>query len=83
MRQQTLADEGFERYRKPTRREQFLNEMDKIIPWDAGADILHCGDSLASCDVISPRTFERLSYPYLKKVFQVILPCWKPYYEVL
>jgi IS5 family transposase len=34
MRQQTLADEGFERYRKPTRREQFLAEMDRIIPWD-------------------------------------------------
>ena len=29
MRQQTLADEGFERYRKRTRREQFLDEMDK------------------------------------------------------
>jgi uroporphyrinogen decarboxylase len=38
--------------------------------WDAGADILHCGDSLASCNVISPRTFERYSYPYLRKVFQ-------------
>ena len=37
--------------------------------WDAGADILHCGDSLASCNVISPATFERFSYPYLKKVF--------------
>lgn len=34
MRQQTLADEGFEKYRKPTRREQFLDEMDKIIPWE-------------------------------------------------
>ncbi len=33
MRQQTLAEEGFEKYRKPTRREQFLNEMDQIIPW--------------------------------------------------
>jgi len=33
MRQKTLADEGFERFRKPTRREQFLNEMDQIIPW--------------------------------------------------
>lgn len=33
MRQQTLAEEGFERYRKPTRREQFLEEMDQIIPW--------------------------------------------------
>jgi len=32
-RQGTLADEGFERYRKPTRREQFLEEMEQIIPW--------------------------------------------------
>jgi len=34
MRQHTLAEEGFEKYRKPTRREQFLAEMDKIIPWE-------------------------------------------------
>ena len=33
MRQQTLAEEGFEKYRKPTRREQFPDEMDRIIPW--------------------------------------------------
>ena len=33
MRQKTLADEGFERFRKPTRRDQFLAEMDTIIPW--------------------------------------------------
>lgn len=33
MRQQTFADEAFERYRKATRREVFLDEMDKIIPW--------------------------------------------------
>ena len=33
MRQQSLADEGFERYRKPTRRDQFLAEMEQIIPW--------------------------------------------------
>ncbi len=32
-RQGTLAEEGFERYRKPTRREIFLDEMDQIIPW--------------------------------------------------
>ncbi len=36
---------------------------------DAGADILHCGDSLASCDVISPRTYERFAHPYQQKVF--------------
>jgi len=33
MRQQTLAEEGFERFRKPTRRDQFLAEMEQIIPW--------------------------------------------------
>ena len=33
MRQQTLADNGFERFRKQTRREMFLLEMDQIIPW--------------------------------------------------
>ncbi len=33
MRQQTLAEAGFERYRKRTRREIFLEEMDRIIPW--------------------------------------------------
>ncbi len=39
-RQQTLAAEGFERYRKPTRREQFLNEMDEIIPWQELAAVI-------------------------------------------
>jgi len=33
MRQRTLADEGFEKFRKPTRRERFLDEMEQIIPW--------------------------------------------------
>ena len=33
MRHRTLADEGFEKYRKPTRRKQFLEEMKRIIPW--------------------------------------------------
>jgi len=40
MRQQTLADEGFERYRKPTRREQFLDEMDRIIPWEGLCEVI-------------------------------------------
>ena len=40
MRQKTLAEEGFERYRKPTRREQFLDEMDKIIPWDGLSEVI-------------------------------------------
>jgi transposase, IS5 family len=34
VRQQTLAAQnGFERYRKKTRREQFLEEMDQVVPW--------------------------------------------------
>lgn len=33
MRQQTLSGGGFEKYRKKTRKELFLEEMDEIIPW--------------------------------------------------
>lgn len=33
MRQHTLAESGFEQYRKTTRREQFLNEMERVVPW--------------------------------------------------
>lgn len=33
MRQQTFAEIGFEHYRKKTRRDIFLAEMDEIIPW--------------------------------------------------
>ena len=33
MRQQSLADGRFEKYRKKTRKELFLEEMDQIIPW--------------------------------------------------
>jgi len=36
MKQQTLAmaaDQGFEQYRKPTRRDEFLATMERLIPW--------------------------------------------------
>lgn len=33
MRQVTFADASFEPYRKPTRRERFLAEMDRVMPW--------------------------------------------------
>lgn len=33
MRQQTLAEATFERYRKTTRRERFLAEMNRVVPW--------------------------------------------------
>ena len=31
--QQTFADASFERYRKSTRRERFLDEMNRVVPW--------------------------------------------------
>jgi IS5 family transposase len=33
MKQQTFATGDFERFRKPTRREKFLAEMDSVVPW--------------------------------------------------
>jgi IS5 family transposase len=33
MKQQTLAGSGFDKHRKPTRREQFLQQMDALVPW--------------------------------------------------
>ena len=32
-KQQTMAMGDFERFRKPTRREQFLVEMNQVVPW--------------------------------------------------
>jgi IS5 family transposase len=40
MRQQTLADEGFERFRKPTRRDQFLAEMGAVVPWRGLCEVI-------------------------------------------
>lgn len=42
---------------------------------DAGSDILHCGDSLSSCDMISPAVYQEYAYPYQKRVIQA----WKAY----
>jgi IS5 family transposase len=33
MLQQTLAEVTFEQYRTPTRREQFLNQRNRVVPW--------------------------------------------------
>ena len=35
MRQSTMAEAGFQRYRKRTRRERFLQEMERVVPWKA------------------------------------------------
>lgn len=40
MRQKTFAENGFERYRKQTRREIFLTEMDDIIPWGELGEVI-------------------------------------------
>ncbi len=40
MRQQTFAEATFERYRKSTRRERFLDEMDHVIPWRKLAEVI-------------------------------------------
>ena len=34
MRQQSFAEGSFERYRKRTRREEFLAAMDQVVPWE-------------------------------------------------
>jgi transposase, IS5 family len=40
MQQQTFAEVTFEQYRKPTRRERFLDEMNRVVPWaDLAASI--------------------------------------------
>ncbi len=33
MQQQTFAEASFEQYRKRTRRERFLDEMNRVVPW--------------------------------------------------
>jgi IS5 family transposase len=43
MKQQTLAmaaDQTFEKYRKPTRREEFLKTMQAIVPWAALCEVI-------------------------------------------
>ena len=32
MRQPTLASQGFEKYRMKTRKQQFLDEMEQVVP---------------------------------------------------
>lgn len=39
-KQLTLAANEFERYRKPTRRERFLAEMDRVVPWKELAAVI-------------------------------------------
>ncbi len=38
--QQTLSENGFEEFRKKTRKERFLEEMETIIPWEEPAKVI-------------------------------------------
>jgi IS5 family transposase len=40
MKQQSLEVTGFEKYRKKTRKEQFLEEMEQIIPWEELCEVI-------------------------------------------
>jgi IS5 family transposase len=40
MRQDSFSEAGFEKYRKKTRKEQFLEDMDHIIPWKELCDAI-------------------------------------------
>ena len=40
MKQQTLADGSFEKFRKKTRKEQFLDEMETLIPWKQLTEVI-------------------------------------------
>ena len=33
MRQRSLSDSGFDKYQKKRRKQQFLEEMEVIVPW--------------------------------------------------
>lgn len=45
--------------------------------FEMGANIVQCGDSLASLDVISPQMYKKYVFPYEKKFFEAM----KPYKE--
>ena len=40
MRQQSFAADDFEKYRKKTRKEVILEEMDRIVPWKALSKVI-------------------------------------------
>lgn len=53
MRQQSFTAEDFEKYRKKTRKDVFLEERDKIVPWkEMGEAVKLC----VSTRALSPRS---------------------------
>jgi uroporphyrinogen decarboxylase len=51
---------------------QFSNKMA-----EAGADVVVCGDSLASLDMISPEIYKKYVFPYESKYFEQMRPIMK------
>jgi uroporphyrinogen decarboxylase len=50
-----------------------------IAQLEAGAHIVQCADSLASLDMISPKTYKKYVFPYNQKFFQQLQPYLKKY----
>jgi len=46
---------------------------------NAGARLIHLGDSLGSLDVISPHIFRTYVWPYLRKYFDIMKPIFEKY----
>jgi len=77
-----VAEAGMPEGNEPALRHALSLATEALIAFgnacaDAGADILHCGDSLASCNVISPGTYEKFAMPYQQQVFRA----WREHSE--
>ena len=47
--QQTLAETGFEMHRKRTRRDEFLEQMQQIVPWSRLCALIEPCTTRARC----------------------------------
>ncbi len=71
MHQDSFSDAGFEKYRKKTRKEQFLEDMDSIIPWKKLTDVIEplcliirdCGTNPIPCIALTYGFFTGFSGP--------------------
>ena len=88
MRQQTLADSSFEKFRKKTRKEQFLDEMEQVIAWTDLTEAIEPvlpktrwepDGELSALSVCCGSTFSSIGLSYLilvlKKPCMTHVPC--------
>ena len=64
MSQQTFAEASCEQYRKPTRRERFLAEMEQVIPWSELAAVIEPYDPKAEGPASAGRSRANAPYPF-------------------